>query len=259
MSVPANEVHYLIAEAIDAVATPEVRDRVIARALELANSDTVPDEGREVRVFIREYLASALEESLQKSMAQGVIDTLSPLMERTTGAEMTGLNPMPQLAEPLPAAPIVQATAQSSLREPARPKLRLAAAPPAPEGTLRTVVLFTSDEDRRDEIAQRLGDAAPVVHVDTSLAMLDALRDHGADGGVVVVDCAAPSIEPWALIALGGQIPAEARIFFWGPEPDLELELTHLDGRRWRALGARLSPVEVARACCAIVRGPLPG
>jgi len=252
-----NEVHYLIAEAIDAVATPEVRDRVITRSLELSNSDEVPDQGREVRVFIREYLAAALAESFEADTVEGIVDTLSPLMERTTGAEMTGLNRMPELGPPA-ATPPFPAVIQSTLRVPEGPKLRLASPPQPPEGTLRTVVLFSAVASKAAEIEASLGDGAPVLHASNSLAMLDALRDHGADGAVVVVDCVEPSVEPWALIALGGQIAPEARMLFWGPLPDLELELAHLDGRRWRTVGPEVSAAQIARICCALVRGPTP-
>jgi len=249
-----NEVRYLIAEAIDAVAAPAVRDRVIARALKLAQYDEVPDHGREIRVFIRDHLAAALAEVLEPDVAEGVVESLHPLMERTSGAEMTGLNQMPDLSAPLPTPQVVGST----LREPAGPKLRLATPRAKTEGTLRCVVLFSADEDKAYRIEVALGGGAPTVHAKNSLAMLDALRDHGADGAVVVVDCVEASVEPWALIALGGQIAPEARLLFWGPCPDFELELAHLDGRRWRTVCADVSAEQVGKICCALVRGPAP-
>jgi hypothetical protein len=255
VATPAiHEVRYLIAEAIDAVAAPVVRERVIERALDLAKLDQVPDHGREIRVFIREHLAHALAESLEADVAEGVIESLHPLMERTSGAEMTGLNQMPDFSAPLPTPQLVGST----LREPESPKLKLATPRRRTEGTLRCVVLFSANAGKREQIERALGDGAPTVHAKNSLAMLDALRDHGADGAVVVIDCVERSVEPWALVALGGQIAPATRLLFWGASADFALELAHLDGRRWRTVCKDASPEQIAKICCALVRGPAP-
>lgn len=251
---PVNEVHFLIAEAIDAVAAPMVRKRVIERAIEIGDCDGVPADGRPVRIFIREHLASALAESFDTAVAATVVDSLSPLMERSTGAGMTGLNQMPEFAGPLATTSPVEPT----LREPASPKLRIAAPRRQSWGKLATVVVFSENGSRPSRMARTLGDDVVVCHCATSLDMLDALREHDSDGSVVVVDCVESSVEPWALIALGGQIPCETRLLFWGASPDFELELAPLDGRRWRTVSAEATAENVARFCEAVVRGPGP-
>lgn len=248
-----NEVRHLIAEAIDAVAAPVVRERVIERALDLAGADEVPDQGRHIRVFIREHLAAALAEAMEREAAESVVHSLSPLMERTSGAEMTGLHHTIDLG-PLPVSQLVEPT----VRVPEAPKLRLAAPRASEGGTLSVLVLFSSDDEKPKRIAAALDDGAPTCRAPNSLAMLDALRDHGDEGAVVVVDCVDVAVEPWALIALGGQIGPGARLLFWGPAPDFELELSHLDGRRWRTASAAVTPEQIARICCALVRAPAP-
>lgn len=246
--------HYLIAEAIDAVAAPTVRRRVIERAIEIADCDAVPEGGRPVRVFIREHLASALAESFDSELAATVVESLSPLMARSTGAEMTGLNYIPEFDGP----PATTEPVGPTLREPEAPKLRVAPPRANTWDQLTIVVVFSGNANRPGSIAQSLGDTVAMHHCANSLEMLDALRDHEHEGAVVVVDCAEPSVEPWALIALGGQIPSGVRLLFWGPEPDFELELACLDGRRWRAVSSAASAEKVAKICLAVMRGPAP-
>lgn len=249
----ADELRRLIREAVASVVSPDVQHRVLGRALQIAGASEIPGHGRPARVFIREHLRAALLEIVGPEATDGVVEGLSPLMAISTGSEMTGYHEQPQLAAP----PALVAGPIADVRAPQGPKLALSSRPDA-GASLMGVLVLSMDPDRVDGIERRVGFRASTTAVGTVIQVLDALRDAGGAGMIVVVDCVRPLGPPGALVVAAGDVARGARVLFWGAPPEIEIGVARLDGRAFRCCSAELTPEMVGQLCLELSDGPSP-
>jgi hypothetical protein len=77
----------VIHEAIDAVAAPDVRARIVSRALFVAGLDTIPERGPALREFVDRFLRQAVAASLGDSNADHVSQCLDPIVRLVEQAD----------------------------------------------------------------------------------------------------------------------------------------------------------------------------
>jgi hypothetical protein len=71
-------------EAIDAMASPEVRDSLILQALEGAAESAIPEGGARLQRFVNEFLGPTLRERLGYDAADAILTSLAPIVQMAT-------------------------------------------------------------------------------------------------------------------------------------------------------------------------------
>lgn len=100
MTASGGHITQVIHEAIDAVAAPDVRARIISRALFVAGLDAIPERGPALREFVDRFLRQAVAASLGDANADHVSQCLEPivkLVEQAAAVARTDPRP-PELA-----------------------------------------------------------------------------------------------------------------------------------------------------------------
>ncbi len=240
-----------VAEAIDAVAVPSVRDAVIALAVRLSRWSDIPERGPEVGDFVRGALHRALESSLGREIASAVCDELEPVVEMVAAAEVSEVRPSwpglrahtdgdePELTievgdDPPEIAPAMQ---------------RHVATNPAPR-ELPLLLIASSDPSSVAELGRALGGVAILEPVRDALSLLEAFAR--GEARVVVLDCGHPAVRAETLLAMTPELPEGAQVVLWGEAPDLEDELASLAGGMpdaWVLCGVRASATDVGAIC----------
>ena len=76
----AGQMHHVIREALDAFAAPDVRERILTRALFVAGLETVPESGPALAEFVDRFLRQAMEASLDEHSAELAVQGLAPIV-----------------------------------------------------------------------------------------------------------------------------------------------------------------------------------
>lgn len=87
MTASGGHITQVIHEAIDAVAAPDVRARIISRALFVAGLDTIPERGPPLREFVDRFLRQAVAASLGDANADHVSQCLEPIVKLVEQAD----------------------------------------------------------------------------------------------------------------------------------------------------------------------------
>ncbi len=239
-----------VVESLDALAAPKVRNAIIALAMRWARTDRIPERGPEVALFINGALFAAAEQVLGQAAAESIDVQLAPLGEMVASSEISSVRPS------RPAGPIDDddfpeisvASPPELLRDPyaRRPHF---ATDPAPAHD-QVVLVASEDPSGVQEMSQALAGVASVEVVRDALDLLDELGRH--DTSLVVVDCRRPVVSVETLLALGPELPSEARIVLWGERANLESDLSRLDSAlpdTWVCCGPRASADDVGAVC----------
>lgn len=81
---PMGMMSHAVREAIDAMASPEVRDHVLTTALSAAGEVEVPEAGDRLRRFVTNYLGPSLRDRLGYDVAEAILDSLEPIVARAS-------------------------------------------------------------------------------------------------------------------------------------------------------------------------------
>ena len=76
----AGQMHHVIREALDAFAAPDVRERILARALFVAGLTAIPESGPALAEFVDRFLRQAMEASLDEHSAELAVQGLAPIV-----------------------------------------------------------------------------------------------------------------------------------------------------------------------------------
>src|SRR5687767_13962797 len=84
MTRPRGMMAHAIREAIDAMASPEIRDRVLTTALEGAGETEIPESGSRLQRFVAQFLGPTLRERLGYDIADAILGMLDPIVARAS-------------------------------------------------------------------------------------------------------------------------------------------------------------------------------
>lgn len=277
----SNRTEDVIREALGAVANDEVRERILATALQAAGESAVPEERDPLRAFVHGALFASLRDALGLGAAEIVIDQIGHVLVNLglddADEEISHIRPasiptarVPVSVEPLEGkrpslGPELDAQFDELLGESGEYDALLtpslpAASPnhrptdPVPE-MLPVVLLASRDRDTLVELRDGLTGGLDVISVDDPIALLDALQSIPALA-VIVVDARNPTVQPATMAAMAPDLPRGVQVLLWGVTPDLEAEINALgEGTlHWVGCESTTPPEEVAFLCVTMLR-----
>ncbi len=235
-------------EAIDALAVPKVRNAVVALALRWARAERIPERGPEVADFVQGPLFAAAEQVLGLGAAESLEEQLRPVAELVRTQEISSVRPSrPPAADEFPAVTVGSGPPLITSHPPGRGPLF--ATDPAP-AHLPVVAVASLDPSGLSEMSRALAGVALVHAAHDALEILDELGHRETD--LVVIDCRRPVVSVETLLALGPELPDEARIVLWGERADLEDRLGALGIElpdNWVCCGPLASAEDVGAVC----------
>ncbi|QQR89329.1 MAG: hypothetical protein IPJ88_14125 [Myxococcales bacterium] len=202
---------YALHEALDSVVAPDVRDEVIAVALNFAGLSELPKSTSAFLSFVRGPLVQTLEQIVGERTARLGLEEFHRL---TLGSDQESTSEIRPIAE-------VAAAIKDSERS-SGPVTRNTSSEPASsadeeadEGTHTNVVLMASMDDPCIlQLSDLLSDKARVEAVDDVLALIEAVKNDPRHY-LVIIDGSMPTVSVATLVALGPDMPDHARVLLW--------------------------------------------
>ncbi|MEZ4340563.1 MAG: hypothetical protein R3B82_28415 [Sandaracinaceae bacterium] len=235
-----------VVEAIDALATPKVRNAVIALALRWGRHSSIPERGSEVADFFRGPLFAAAEQVLGLGAAESLEMQLAPIAGMLASVEVSSVRPSaPPDDDDFPLLRI--SSVPPEVIAPRRsPQFATDPAPPH----VPVVAVASMDPGGLSEMSLALAGVATVHPAQDALEILDELGHRETD--LVVIDCRRPVVSVETLLALGPELPPGARIVLWGERADLEHRLSTIGialPQSWVCCGPHASAEDVGAVC----------
>lgn len=239
----------MVREAIETVATPEVRVQIVHRALHMAQEPQVPQSAEALRDFVRKHLRAAMAFYLGDDATEAVMQNLEPMVAL---AEKTSSAPPGGAARPDDTRRMGrdrQRSGVSRKRPPPLPEIETSKYPTVqPLGSaLPMVFVATRNRRRCAEIAKHVGARAAVQQIEDVVAFLDNLKATASLSPLVVIDCVEASVQPSTIATLAHELPVNSAVLVWGAT-EQHRDLTDLVTRDngWLRCGAEATPSDVA-------------
>lgn len=239
----------MIREAIEGVATPEVRVQILHRALHMSREHEIPTAGDRLHRFVDKHLRTAMEFYLGNAATDAVMQNLEPML---MFAETIGSRP-PQGHHREDAsrnANRKRASSGVSRKHSGHPPEPSTSRYPTIEplgSALPMVFVATRDRTRCAEIAKRIGSAAAVQQIEDVVAFLDNVKATASLSPLLVIDCVEASVQPSTIAALAHELPKNSAVLVWGAT-EKHRALTDLvtGDRGWFRCGVEAKPGDVA-------------
>jgi hypothetical protein len=238
----------MVREAIETVATPDVRLQILHRALHMAREHEIPQSGAPLRRFVDKHLRTAMAFYVGQEATEAVMGNLEPMVSY---AEKVSTNPPRGSGRPDETRPLGRERQHSEVnRREADPSMLDTSKYPTvqPSGSaLPMVFVATRSRERYDEITKRVGETAAVQQIEDVVAFLDNLKATASLSPMVVVDCIEASVQPSTIATLAHELPSGSSVIIWGAT-DAHRELTELatGDQGWLRCGAEATPNDVA-------------
>ena len=251
-----------VLEAVEALATPDVTQRIIDDALLRADHTDIPHQPRELSRFVEEHLHNAISESLGEEAAELVRSRLAPMIRRHTdpseisyvrvrkqsGQDLEAVPSnrpsqpvtLPESDERAKSAPVARALPESGVsRETRRPE----------ETPLPTVLIAAEVSDRRDRLVDELEGDAVVQQVEDVMAFIDHMRGNHVGAPLVVIDCDTPTVQPTTVATLAPDFPQGTVVVLWGADETLEEDVKRLARAEAASSAVRPPPARTTSRC----------
>jgi hypothetical protein len=239
----------MVREAIETVATPEVRVQIMHRALHIAREHEIPTEGAAMHRFVDKQLRSAMEFYLGSVATDAVMQNLEPML---TFAETISSQPPEPEERHRATQKISHQRAQSgvTVKDPDHQAQLATSKYPTmqPLGSaLPMVFVATRDKSRCDAIRAKVGSAAAVQQIADVVAFLDNVKATASLSPLVVIDCVHASVQPSTIATLAHELPQSSAVLVWGAG-EAHRDLTDLatGDRGWLRCGVEATPDDVA-------------
>jgi hypothetical protein len=239
----------MVREAIETVATPEVRVQILHRALHIAREHEIPAGGERLHRFVHRHLRTAMAFYLGDEATEAVMQNLEPLVS---------------LAEKVSSQPpdkTLRADQTKRLgRDRQRSKVSRKDSPQGAEtdtskyptvqpmgSALPMVFVATRNRKRCTEIAKHVGKTAAVQQIEDVVALLDNVKATASLSPLLVIDCLEASVQPSTIATLAHELPRSSAVLVWGAT-DRHKDLTDLAAGEpgWLRCGAEATPADVA-------------
>ncbi len=239
----------MVREAIETVATPDVRFQILHRALHMAREHEIPQSGASLHRFVDKHLRTAMAFYLGNEATEAVMQNLEPMV---TYAEKASTNPPHESTQRDPTRKLGRDRQHSGLNRKAEadPSMLDTSKYPTvqPSGSaLPMVFVASSNGDRCAEIARLVGETAAVQQIEDVVAFLDNLKATASLSPMVVIDCVDASVQPSTIATLAHELPPSSAVLIWGAT-DQHRDLTDLasGGQGWLLCGAEATASDVA-------------
>jgi hypothetical protein len=239
----------MVREAIETVATPEVRLQILHRALHMAREHEIPKAGAALHRFVDKHLRTAMAFYIGSEATEAVMQNLEPMV---TYAERLSSKP-PTRSSRLDETRKLGRHRQNSGVEPRMPALDALLDTSkyptvTPTGSaLPMVFVATRSSQRFQAILQSVGEAAAVQQIEDVVAFLDNLKATASLGPLVVIDCVEASVQPGTIATFAHELPTGSAVLLWGAD-HRHKQLTELaTGREgWLQCDVEAAPEDVA-------------
>ncbi|TNF63101.1 MAG: hypothetical protein EP303_03110 [Deltaproteobacteria bacterium] len=238
----------MVREAIETVATPEVRVQILHRALHMAREHEIPTTGEPLHRFVNKHLRTAMAFYLGNEASDAVMQNLEPML---TLAERISSQP-PRRSRSDETRKLNRDRQHSGVTRkdpPAPPETDTSKYPTMqPQGcALPMVFVATRNRERCAGIATQVGDSAAVQQIEDVVAFLDNLKATASLSPLVVIDCVEASVQPSTIATLAHELPKNSAVLVWGAT-EQHRDLTELatGDHGWLRCGAEATPADVA-------------
>lgn len=239
----------IVREAIETVATPEVRVQILHRALHMAREHQIPQGGEPLFRFVDKHLRTAMAFYLGNDATEAVMQNLEPMVSY---AEKATSSPPHKTSRPDDTRKLGRERQHSAVT----PKERIDASTldtskyptVQPTGSaLPMVFVATRSGTRCAEIAKHVGASAAVQQIQDVVAFLDNLKATASLSPMVVIDCVEASVQPSTIATLAHELPKGSAVLIWGAT-EAHRELTDLatGGQGWLRCDAEATTGDVA-------------
>jgi hypothetical protein len=238
----------MVREAIETVATPDVRVQILHRALHMAREHEIPQAGTALHQFVDKHLRTAMAFYVGNEATDAVMQNLEPMVSY---AEKVSTSPPRESVRPDATRPLGRERQDSGLnrRELDPSALDTSKYPTVqPTGSaLPMVFVATSSQARCEEIAKHVGPLAAVQQIEDVVAFLDNLKATASLSPMIVIDCVEASVQPSTIATLAHELPGDSAVLIWGAT-DRHRDLTDLASgdQGWLRCGVEATPSDVA-------------
>ena len=239
----------IVREAIETVATPEVRVQILHRALHMAREHEIPSAGEALHKFVDKHLRTAMAFYLGKEATEAVMQNLEPLVDF---AERISSAPPGSTVRPEDTRKLVRERQYSgvSMRDTVKPPPIDTSKYPTVQPTgvaLPMVFVATRSLERCAAIANQIGDAAAVQQIEDVVAFLDNLKATASLSPMIVIDCVEASVQPSTIATLAHELPKSSAVLVWGAT-EQHRDLTDLatGDKGWLRCGEEATASDVA-------------
>ena len=238
----------MVREAIETVATPEVRIQILHRALHMAREHEIPETGAALQGFVDKHLRTAMAFYLGNAAAEAVMQNLEPMV---TFAERLSSKPPREAGRPDDTRKLGRRRQHSGIaHKPEDEALLDTSKYPtvSPTGSaLPMVFVATRSSERFAEIERHVGDAASVQQIEDVVAFLDNLKATASLGPLIVIDCVEASVQPSTIATLAHELPTGSAVLVWGAKAQHK-QLTDLavGSQGWLRCDIEATPADVA-------------
>jgi len=239
----------MVREAIETVATPEVRVQILHRALHMAREHEIPAQGEALHRFANKHLRTALAFYLGDEASDAVMQNLEPML---TLAERITSQPPRKTLRADQTRKLGRDRHHSGLTrtEPLDPEETDTSKYPTmqPLGSaLPMVFVATRSSQRFNGIAEQIGTAAAVQQIQDVVAFLDNVKATASLSPLVVIDCVEASVQPSTIATLAHELPRSSAVLLWGAtEQHRDLIDLATGDRGWLRCGVEATPGDVA-------------
>lgn len=239
----------MVREAIETVATAEVRVQILHRALHMAREHEIPSSGEPLGRFADKHLRSALTFYLGHEASEAVMQNLAPLLTLADRVSSQPPRKTPRVDETRKLGRDRQhsgVTHRDPIDSPQTDTSKYPTVQPL-GSALPMVFVATRNRERCNGIAKRVGDAAAVQQIEDVVAFLDNLKATSSLSPLVVIDCVEASVQPSTIATLAHELPKNSGVLLWGAT-DAHRDLTELAtrDRGWLRCGIEATPDDIA-------------
>jgi hypothetical protein len=239
----------MVREAIETVATPEVRLQILHRALHMAREHEIPAGGEPLHHFVDKHLRTAMAFYLGNEASDAVMQNLAPML---TFAEKISSQPPRKTVRPDETRRLGRerqhagVTHKDSVDPPETDTSKYPTMQPM-GSALPMVFVATRSRERCNEIAKQVGDAAAVQQIEDVVSFLDNLKATASLSPLVVIDCVEASVQPSTIATLAHELPKSSAVLVWGAtEQDRDLTDLANGDRGWLRCGVEATPGDIA-------------
>jgi hypothetical protein len=211
-----------VREAVESIATPAVCDRIVHRALHMAQELDVPAGGDRLQRFVGRHLRAAVAFVVDDDAADAVVRTLGPPVQMALPLEeITEVRPRTVPPEPDPVS-----ISGDYKRLPPERRITL------PVET-RPCFFVGPQGERLDSLVRAFG--LPVTRIEDAVSLLEAIEANTGTPVLLVIDGIEPSVQPTTVATVAPDLPAGSLVLLWGTSLGLETDLRRLagSGPRW--------------------------
>lgn len=239
----------MVREAIETVATPEVRLQILHRALHMAREHEIPQSGSSLHRFVDKHLRTAMAFYLGSEATEAVMQNLEPMVSY---AERVSSKPPRRSSRPDETRKLGRQRQHSQMaRRESRPDELLDTSKyptVTPTGSvLPMVFVATRSAERFAAIVEHVGVAAAVQQIGDVVSFLDNLKATASLGPLVVIDCVEASVQPETIATLSHELPSGSAVLIWGAN-ERHQQLTDLavGSQGWLRCDVEATPQDVA-------------